>query len=134
MRAPDSLACQWFERVWNQGDAHAIDHLAAPEMRAHGADGVTRTPAEFKAFQTTMRAALPDIQVRIVHAAEGGSMAAVHWVATGTHTGESPIGPPTGGAITVSGLSLVRMENGRIVEGWDDYDYAGMLAQLGVGV
>jgi hypothetical protein len=34
----------------------------------------------------------------------------------------------------VSGLSLVRIVDGRIVEGWDDYDYAGLLAQLGAGV
>ena len=134
MRAPDSLACQWFERVWNLGDASAIDRLGTPGMRAHGADGVTRTPPEFKEFHATMRAAMPDIRVRIVHCADAGSMAAVHWVATGRHTGTSPIGPATGRTITVSGLSLVRIVDGRIVEGWDDYDYAGLLAQLGAGV
>lgn len=44
MAARDNLACQWFERVWNGNDVTAIADLASPQMIAHGADGVNRTP------------------------------------------------------------------------------------------
>lgn len=39
MTSRDNPACQWFERVWNGNDVTAIAELAAPDMKAHGADG-----------------------------------------------------------------------------------------------
>jgi len=47
MTSRDNIACHWFERVWNGNDVAAIAELAAPDMKAHGADGVTRTPETF---------------------------------------------------------------------------------------
>jgi len=135
MTSRDNLACQWFERVWNGNDLTAIAELAAPDMKAHGADGVTRTPETFPEFQRGIRAALPDLRLEIPHCVEGGDMVAVHWVATGTHTGSGP-GMPAGKSsrVTVSGLTLVRMAGGKIAEGWDDYDFVGLMRQLGAEV
>ena len=86
MTSRDNIACEWFERVWNGNDVSAIAELAAPDMKAHGADGVTRTPQTFPEFQRAIRAALPDMHIEIPHCVEGGDMVAVHRVAKGTHT------------------------------------------------
>ena len=59
-------------------------------------------------------------------------MIATHWVATGTHTGAAPGLPsPSGKRIEVSGVTLVRLEGDKIAEGWDDYDHASLMRQLG---
>ncbi len=135
MRSNDNLGVQWFEQVWNQGKADAMDRLAAPNMRAHGADGVTRSIADFKDFHGLMRAAMPDMQLKVTHSIEAQSMTATYWIATGTHSGNTDaLGPATNRKIRVDGLSMIRVENGKIVEGWDDYDHAGLMAQLGAGV
>ena len=135
MTSRDNIACHWFERVWNGNDVSAIAELAAPDMKAHGADGVTRTPETFPEFQRAIRAALPDMHIEIPHCVEGRDMVAVHWVAKGTHTGSAP-GIPAGQGrpITVSGLTLVRLAGGKIAEGWDDYDFVGLMRQLGAEV
>jgi predicted ester cyclase len=135
MTSRDNIACKWFERVWNGNDEAAIAELAAPDMKAHGADGVTRTPETFPEFQRAILAALPDMRIEIPLCVEGRDMVAVHWVAKGTHTGSAP-GIPAGKGtpITVSGLTLVRLAGGKIVEGWDDYDFAGLMRQLGAAV
>jgi steroid delta-isomerase-like uncharacterized protein len=135
MRSRDNLLCQWFEQLWNGGDVEAIGRLGTPDLRAHGADGVTRTAEEFKAWHAVMRAAIPDITVRIEHTVDSGAVIAVHWVATGTHAGTTDaLGPATGQPIHMSGISLARVENGRLAEGWDDYDFVGLMAQLGAAV
>jgi predicted ester cyclase len=135
MTAQDNLACQWFERVWNKNDVSAIAALTTPGMKAHGADGVTRNPETFAEFQRAMRSAMPDLQVEVRHSVEGRDMIAVHWVAVGTHSGiATGLAAPSNRRIEVSGLSLVRLEGNKIAEGWDTYDFAGLMRQLGVGV
>jgi predicted ester cyclase len=136
MRSPGNLGVQWFEQVWNNGDANAMDRFTGPYgFLAHGADGVTRSLTDFKGFHALLTQAMPDIRLTVTHSIEANSMIATYWVATGTHTGNTAaLGPATKRTIRVEGLSLIRLENGVIVEGWDDYDNAALLAQLGVGV
>jgi steroid delta-isomerase-like uncharacterized protein len=132
MMSHDNPACQWFERVWNGNDLAAIAALGTADMKAHGADGVLRTPEMFAEFQRAMRSAIPDVHVDVRHCVRGRDMIATHWVATGTHTGAAPGLPsPSGKRIEVSGVTLVRLEGDKIAEGWDDYDHAGLMRQLG---
>jgi steroid delta-isomerase-like uncharacterized protein len=136
MRSNDNLGVQWFEQVWNKGDANAMERLGRRDaFRAHGADGVTRTLDDFKQFHALMTQAVPDIQLKVTHSIEAQSMTATYWIATGTHTGNTDVlGPATNRKIKVEGLSMIRVENGKIVEGWDDFDFAGLMTQLGAGV
>ena len=38
---------------------------------------------------------------------------------------------PTGKGVTVSGITISRLENGMVVEEWTTWDTLGMLVQLG---
>ena len=135
MTVHDIPACRWYERVWNEGDVNAIAEMTTPDLKAHGADGVVRDRAMFAEFQRAMRGALPDVHVDIKHCVHSGDMAAVHWVAIGTHTGTADGMPkPTGKRIEVSGLTMVRMEGDLIAEGWDDLDLVGLMRELGAAV
>jgi len=132
----ENIACRWFERVWNQNEVDAIAELGTPDMKAHGADGVLRTPEMFADFQRAMLRAMPDMHVEVRHCVQGRDMIAVHWMAKATHTGAAEGLPQASGRlIEVSGLSLVRLApDGRIAEGWDDYDVNGLMRQLGASV
>jgi steroid delta-isomerase-like uncharacterized protein len=135
MGPKENVACQWFEEVWNRKDSAAIDRLATPDMVAHGPEGSRRNPADFAAFHKALTSAVPDLHVDIKHCAEGGDMVAMQWVARGTHTGTAEGMPgPSGRAIEVSGLTLVRVADGKCAEGWDDYDAADLMRQLGAAV
>jgi predicted SnoaL-like aldol condensation-catalyzing enzyme len=125
MPAKDNLGCRWFDDVWNKPDgAAAIDRMAPPDMTAHGADGQTRGLADFKAFHRILNEAMPDLKVTIDRCVEGGDMVAVAWTITGTPRA-------TGEAYETSGLTMMRIADGVLVEGWDDYDFSGLMAALG---
>ena len=51
---------------------------------------------------------------------------------TGTHSGDLMGIPATGNQVTVHGMVLSRLEDGKIVEEWEILDMFGMFEQLGV--
>ena len=54
------------------------------------------------------------------------------WTGRGTHKGDLIGIAPTGKQVTVTGISIQRIANGKIMEEWSTYDMLGMLQQLGV--
>jgi len=60
-----------------------------------------------------------------------GDRVATRWTGRGTHTGEIAGVSATGKDVTVSGLTISRLENGQIVEEWTNWDTLGMLIQIG---
>lgn len=60
-----------------------------------------------------------------------GDLVASRWEGRGKHTGELLGIAPTGKEAVVSGLTLSRVANGKIVEEWTNWDTLGMLQQIG---
>ncbi len=60
-----------------------------------------------------------------------GDQVVTRWTARGTHQGELQGIPPTGKQVTVTGMTLARIENGQIVEEWNNFDQLGMMQQIG---
>lgn len=54
------------------------------------------------------------------------------WTARGTHPGELIGIPPTGKEVTITGMDILRISNGKIAEIWHQEDMLGMMQQLGV--
>jgi steroid delta-isomerase-like uncharacterized protein len=79
-----------------------------------------------------MLTAFPDLHFTIEDMVAEGDKVVVRWIVRGTHRGTFQDIPPTGKAVTLTGISLFRVANGRGVEVWTDADYLGMLQQLGV--
>jgi len=129
-----ALLRRWFEEVWNQGRLETIHELMAPECVGTGEAGagvVLRGPQEFQAFAEKLRAAFPDIQVTIEDGFEAGDKAVVRWSGTMTHRGDQLGVPATGKQIRITGMSMVRIVNGKIVEGWDNWDQMTMMQEIG---
>jgi predicted ester cyclase len=47
-----------------------------------------------------------------------------------THTGAGFGIPPTGKSLAVTGMSIVRVHGGRLVEGWQNWDMLGLMQQI----
>jgi steroid delta-isomerase-like uncharacterized protein len=123
---------RWFEEVWNQGRAQTIDDLLDQDAVLHGLGDTMRGPGAFKPFHAAYREALPDVQIRIEELIAEGDMVAVRWTAAGTHRGNSLGFAATQKRAEFGGMGIVRVRNGRIVEGWNNFDQLGMFRQLGV--
>jgi predicted ester cyclase len=125
---------RWFEEVWNQGRESAIDEILYPGATVHGLTGADGNPAEdiqsFKALYRAFHAAFSDIHVEVEESIQQGDICAVRCVVTATHTGEGLGKLPKGNPITFTGMCFVRVKDGRIIEGWNNFDFATMFQQM----
>jgi len=126
---------RWFEEVWNQGRQASIEELFPAGSVAHGlgdSEQDVHGPDEFKPFVANIRGALPDTHISIDDIFSDGDRVAVRVTLKGTHTGPGLGVLPTGRKVSIQGIIIVRLVDGRIVEGWNSYDQLGMLRQIGV--
>jgi steroid delta-isomerase-like uncharacterized protein len=128
-----ALIRRWFEEVWNKGRMEAIDEMASPDVIGHGqAQHDTDIGLkEFKPFVVSLRNAFPDMKVVIDHTIEQGDKVVARWTSTMTHKGEFLGFASTGKKVTITGTSIQRIVDGKIVEGWDNWDQLGLLVQIG---
>ena len=130
---PSATLCAWFERVWNDADEATIDALYAETAVAHGLPSHPLPgPEGFKPFYRSFRAAFPDIHIEITHCVAEGDLAVVRCRVTGTHTGDGLGVAATNRSVDFTGMTMARVVEGRILEGWNSYDFMGMYQQLGL--
>jgi len=132
--ANKTLVRRWFDEVWNKGQEATIDELFAENGIGYGlgdTDAEIHGPAEFKPFVRNMRGSFPDLQITIEDIVAEGDKVTVRVLLQGTHGGGQLGVPATGRGIRVAGIVLVRISNGRIVEGWNSWDQLGLLRQIG---
>ena len=127
-----TLVQRWFSEVWNEGRADAIDEMLADDAVVHGLGADLHGSAEFKHFHSAYRNAYPDVTIDVDDLVAEGDMVAVRWSAIGTHRGDGLGFPATGRRAQFTGMVFVRIKDGRLVEGWNNFDQLGMLQQLGI--
>jgi len=131
----DQIYRRWFEEVWNQGSEQTIDELLPQNVAAHGlADpGEThRGPEAFKEFWRQLRGAFPDMHFVIDGLVSEGNIVAGRWTVKMTHKGDHLGVPPTQKPVTITGMTFLRIENGKIYEGWNNWDQLTLTRQLGL--
>ena len=124
---------RWIDAL-NRGDVGFADETFAPDCVIH----ITGSPVPdlpldgFKQMVTGLLAAFPDLRFTLEDQVVADDKVATRWKAEGTHTG--PLGdvPATGRRIHVDGLIIDRLEQGRVVERWEQWDQMAMLGQLGL--
>jgi steroid delta-isomerase-like uncharacterized protein len=131
-----SLMHRWFEEVWNKGRESAIDEMFAEDAVAHGlADengAELRGPAGFKPFFKKFRDAFPNIQVTIEDCFAEGDRAVARCRVRANHTGEGFGIAATGKPIEFTGIAIIRVSDGKIIEAWNNFDFLSLNQQLGV--
>jgi steroid delta-isomerase-like uncharacterized protein len=128
-----ALTRRWFEEVWNQGRAATIDELLAPDGVMHGlGDGGRdlRGPAAFREFYQPFRAAFPDLKFTVEDVVGEGDRIAVRVSGRARHTGDGMGLKATGRSVTLSAIAIARWKNGKIAEGWNEFDADGLMRQL----
>ena len=125
---------EFYERGWNQGDLSVIDELFSPDYEDHDAAAQTGTSGleAARRFIEMFRAAIPDLHVAIEDQYADGSTVTTRWTASGTHEGTLIGVPASHRRVEVSGISIDRFdEEGRLVEGWGNWDGIALLRQVG---
>jgi steroid delta-isomerase-like uncharacterized protein len=126
----------WFEEVWNKGRITAVDEMLAHDAKAYGlADSPLESfegPNSFKPFVRRFREAFPDIRITVLDTICEGDKVAARCVVTGTHKGDSLGCKACGKAVEFAGITIVRIKDGKIIEGWNHYDFLSLRQQIGL--
>ncbi len=125
---------RFFTQVLNGHDREALVEIASPDILIHptampceaafyGLEGVSRwLEKSWEAF--------PDLAITDSFALAQGDIVAVRWTARGTSRGNFLMLPPTGGVVEYTGVSMYRVEDGRIAEIWETRNTLGIMQQL----
>ena len=133
LEANKSIASKIIQEIFNEGRFETVDELVAPGYVGHdsarpapiiGAGGVIESAAAYLG-------AFPDLQISIAEQIGEDDRVVTRWEASGTHEAESFGVAPTGKQVTVSGITIDRYVEGRLIESWTNWDTLGLLQQLG---
>jgi steroid delta-isomerase-like uncharacterized protein len=129
-----SIIRRFVEEVWNRGNLSLADQLLSTNYSHH--DNTTPDfgigPENEKKRVNLYRTAFPDLRFTIEDMIAEGETVTCRWNCHGTHRGPLSGIAPTGKTITTSGITINRLAQGKIVEGWVNWDALGMLQQLDV--
>jgi len=119
------------EDFWNKHNIAAFEKYYAADFIEHSAN-VDKNFEQTKGGCQAYFTAFPDLHITTdMLVAEGDRVTKV-WTANCTHKGELMGIPATGIQITVKGIEVFRIADGKIMEIWASMDNLGMLLQLGI--
>ncbi len=97
-----------------------------------GLPGPLHGRAALKGLDTAYRTAFPDYRVTLDDdlLAEGDKVVG-RWTMRGTHSGSFNGIPATGRAVSITGINILRIANGQVVEDWGAFDLLGLMQQVG---
>jgi predicted ester cyclase len=84
-----------------------------------------------RAFAHEFRTGFPDFRDTVDLQLAEGDLVATRATSSGTHTGPFQGIAPTGKRLSWTGIVIDRVQDGRIVESWGNWDMMGLLQQLG---
>lgn len=102
-----------------------VDHdPATPEEMRRGPEGVKQQGAMYSQ-------AFSDLELTVEGQLAEGDLVATRWSAKGTHQGELMGVPPSGNQVSISGITIARVADRKIVEEWTNWDGLGLMQQIG---
>ncbi len=129
-----ALVRRYVEEVVNRRSLDVLDEIFAADFVQYGGEPDQVSGVEdLKQFFVMLRSGFPDFQGTIedLFATEGDKVV-LRFTFRGTHQGEFMGVAPTGRQVTMAGIDIFRVADGKIVELWGQEDMLGMMQQLGV--
>jgi len=124
------LATRWFEDNWNRRRDEVVDELLAPEAVGHMEGGDVHGRDEFRAVRAALLGAFPDLHLTIEDTLADGNQVAVRWRVDGTHRGDHFGFPASQRAVNFRGITWLRFDRDRLVEGWDAWNHGALMQAL----
>jgi steroid delta-isomerase-like uncharacterized protein len=127
-------AQQVVERAWaavQAHDWHAVRGFFSSDYIRHTDNGEVSLDVFIGLVQEEHRA-FPDTEFELSDFIARDERVAFRWSSKATHLGKYFDIPPTGRRVTASGITISRIEGGRIAEDWTSWNKHELLATLGI--
>jgi len=123
---------KFFEEGPSKGNLNIANELLSPDFALHvplpappGIEGINEVI-------TSCRAAFEHLNVTIEDMIAEGNNVAVRFTAHGVHKGDFMGLQATGKPITMTGIEVFRIKDGKIAELWGEANLLGLMQQLGI--
>ena len=116
---------------FNEGDLDGYLELYHADAVLHDL-GVEPGIENIRQFYQGYLTAFPDAHVAVEDLMAEAEKVTCRYTFTGTHRGSLMGIPPTGKAVNVNGITILRFAGGQCVERWTQTDFLGLMQQLGV--
>ncbi len=124
-----------YQEAYNTNNLDVLDELLDPNWKTNAwPDGVPQSIEAAKEFYQGVLQSFPDAYWHTHQLVAEGEWVVQRHQLRGTFKGELAGLPPTGEVVEISGVSMFRIVDGRIVEHWGYADDAGFWQQCGVEV
>ena len=131
--ANKKVVTDFIEALFSRGDCDAVDTYLSDDFVNHDPPfGVSADRDGMRAAGANFRVAFPDWRSELHLLIAEADLVAEHFTARGTHRGEVMGVAPTGREVSLKGINIFRLHDGRIRERWGRLDDLGFLQQLGV--
>jgi steroid delta-isomerase-like uncharacterized protein len=127
-----TLVRRFEEEVWNGRNPSLVDQFFAASHLFRPAGGQPLDREGHRQMIAHFQDAFPDGHNTSDELLADGDKVVQRWTFRGTHHGVFQGIPPTGRQVTLTGISIWRVDSGTIVESWHELDTLGLLQQLGV--
>lgn len=129
-----AIVSDFIGALFTKGDPNAVDdYLAEDFVNNDPPFGASADREGMRSAGAMFRAVFPDWRSDVHLLVAEGDVVVEMFTATGTHTGAEIMGvAPSGRTVTLPGINIFRLRDGRIVERWGRLDDLGFLRQLGV--
>ncbi|MBK5284103.1 MAG: ester cyclase [Bacteroidia bacterium] len=125
---------QFYDQVINAHNVAMIDSFCSPDFLDHNPDpghsgkGIEDMKAGFSEFF----AEFPDVNFKTNFMMADGDKVMAHVTMTGTNSGAMGDMPATNKQVSIDGIDVVVMKDGKAVERWGFFDSRKMMADLGM--
>jgi steroid delta-isomerase-like uncharacterized protein len=120
---PGEIARRWFQQVWNQRNESAVAEMMHAECRGRTESGpLVGRAAWVRRIYRPFLAAFPDLRIDLDGVVAEEDEVVVRWRVRGTHRGDALGIPASGLHVSFGGMTWMRIEHGRIIEGEDRWN------------
>jgi steroid delta-isomerase-like uncharacterized protein len=127
-----ALVRRYYDEVLTGRDRDLLRQLLDPSFVSHVSGGPDAGAEAYAAAVGATYAAFPDLVVTVHDQVAEDDKVVTRWSASGTHAGDFAGVAATGRPVTVTGIHIHRIRQGRLAEHWEELDLLGVLRQLGV--
>jgi steroid delta-isomerase-like uncharacterized protein len=117
-------------KAWNAGDVDSYMELYGENIKLHAGTYDFPNKNAVEGMYKGFLAATSDLRLEIHETIGDGDRLAARYTVNGTHTGELMGIPATGREISMTGITIMHFEDGKVVERWDSDDSVEVLSRL----
>src|SRR5713226_616263 len=123
-----------YEEVWNKRRVELVDELMSPShaMHSNHVPDSCIGPEAYKREMARFVTGFPDLRFTVEDMVAENEKVAVAWTISGTHKGEFRGISPTGKKVSIEGITINHIANGKIMDSYVNWDALSLLQQFGV--